>query len=217
MTPRGGRSSRVPKRPASAADFPRSRQRILSETTALFSGKGVRATTIREIAEKAGVNTQLIYYYFRDKSGLADAVLGEAAGRVNRLLVTAARATGTPRQRLEAFILAWVRVTLDQAPAIRLLHGMVQEQGKTMVQPVQRRSSDNAARIRQLIREGVAAGEFRRDVDPRMAAASLVGMTHYLAIGGEILLSAMALEKVPRLSEKMAKHTASLFLRAIEA
>ena len=162
------------------------------------------------------MNTQLIYYYFRDKAGLADAVLGEASGRVHRLLVAAAKATGTPRERLEAFILAWVKVTLDQAPTVRLLHGMVQEHGKTMAKPVQQRSSGNAARIRQLIREGVAAREFRRDIDPRMAAASLVGMTHYLAIGGEILFSAMALDKVPSLSDKMARHTASLFLRAIE-
>lgn len=217
MILRGRGPSRVQKRLAGADDFPSSRLRILSATTGLFSSKGVRATTIREIAEKADVNTQLIYYYFRDKSGLADAVLGEASGRVHRLLVAAANATGSPRERLEAFILAWVKVTLDQATTIRLLHRMVHEQGPTMGKPVQRRSSDNAARIRKLIREGVDAGEFRRDIDPRMAAASLVGMTHYLAIGGEILFSAMALENVPRLSEKMAKHTAALFLRAIEA
>ena len=191
--------------------------RVLAAATSLFVTKGARATTIRQIADAAGVNSQLIYYYFGDKAGLARAVLAEASARVNGLLVEAAQGSGTPRDRLERFIVAWVEVTLDHAPTIRMLHRMAEESGGALVPAVKQRASGNARLILQLIGEGIAAGQFRRDLDPRLAAASLVGMTHYLALGGPVLLAAMRLERTPRLERKLAEHTAELFLRGIDA
>ena len=189
--------------------------RVLAAATSLFVTKGARATTIRQIADAAGVNSQLIYYYFGDKAGLARAVLAEASARVNGLLVAAAQGSGTPRDRLERFIVAWVQVTLEHAPTIRMLHRMAEE--SAIVPAVKQRASGNARLILQLIGEGIAAGQFRRDLDPRLAAASLVGMTHYLALGGPVLLAAMRLERTPRLERKLAEHTAELFLRGIDA
>lgn len=193
------------------------RERILAASTKLFARSGARGTTIREIAEEAGVNSQLLYYYFEDKAGLARAVVDQAAERVNSLLISAAQRTGTPRERLEAFVIAWVQVILEHAETIRMLHGLAREIGKELVPYVRTRASGNATLIRKLITDGIAAGEFRNDLDPRYAAASLIGMTHYLAIGGPILFSAMSLEGESGLGEKLAEHTASLFLKGIDA
>lgn len=53
-----------------------------------------------------------------------------------------------------------------------MLHRVAQENGDDLVATVKQRASDNATLIRQLISDGIAAGQFRRDVDPRLAAAS---------------------------------------------
>lgn len=45
----------------------RSRAHILEAALGLFSHQGYRATSIREIAERAGVSTGNVYHHFRDK------------------------------------------------------------------------------------------------------------------------------------------------------
>jgi AcrR family transcriptional regulator len=52
---------------------PRLVDSILSITTDLIAEKGAARVTLREIAERAGVTTTTIHYYFDDRSGLFEA------------------------------------------------------------------------------------------------------------------------------------------------
>jgi hypothetical protein len=69
--------------------------------------------------------------------------------------------------------------------------------------------------MRSLIEAGIKAGEFRTDVDPRYAAASLAGMVFFLATSGPVLIPAVGLSHETKLPEKMASHTVNLFLEGI--
>jgi AcrR family transcriptional regulator len=48
----------------------RSRSQVLDAALALFSHQGYRATSMREIAEKAGVSTGNVYHHFKDKEAI---------------------------------------------------------------------------------------------------------------------------------------------------
>jgi TetR/AcrR family transcriptional regulator len=48
---------------------------ILQAAVRLFARKGYEATSTREIVEAAGVTKPMIYYYFKNKEGLCEAVL----------------------------------------------------------------------------------------------------------------------------------------------
>ena len=65
------------------------RDRIIKVATSLFSEKGFSAATVDEIAEKAGVNKALIYYYFKNKEDLLDKIfdnfMGESLSRFQEL------------------------------------------------------------------------------------------------------------------------------------
>lgn len=60
---------------SSSADENSRRERILSVATEQFAEKGFAAVRVAEIADAAEVNKQLIYYYFKSKAVLYDAVL----------------------------------------------------------------------------------------------------------------------------------------------
>lgn len=55
----------------------RSRAQILEAALALFSHQGYRATSIREIAERAGVSTGNVYHHFRDKDTIFKELLDQ--------------------------------------------------------------------------------------------------------------------------------------------
>jgi TetR/AcrR family transcriptional regulator len=59
------------------------RARILDAATREFSGNGLAGARTERIAEAAGVNKALIYYYFRSKEALYDEALEAVAARVS--------------------------------------------------------------------------------------------------------------------------------------
>jgi len=52
------------------------RRKILSVTKELVLQKGWNNISVRDIAELAGVKNPLLYYYFRNKQGIADHIFG---------------------------------------------------------------------------------------------------------------------------------------------
>jgi len=55
----------------------KSRTAILEASLELFSSQGYRGTSIREIAEAAGVSTGNVYHHFADKETIFQTVLGQ--------------------------------------------------------------------------------------------------------------------------------------------
>lgn len=190
---------------------------ILAAATPLFASGGVQRTTIRQVAAASRMNSQLIYYYFGDKAGLFRAALEAAAGRVARLLAHAAITDGTLQERLARFISGWVKVTLDEAPTLRMLHRAMLEGDKTLAADIRRHAGRHAATIGSLIDEGKTSGAFRADLDTRRAVASLVGMVQYLAVAETILFPSTNLKLNRAETHAMGRHTADLFLRGLAA
>lgn len=55
----------------------RSRRAVLDAALYLFSHQGYRATSVRDIAERAGVSTGAVYHHFPDKDTIFQALLRE--------------------------------------------------------------------------------------------------------------------------------------------
>jgi len=53
----------------------RSRSALLDAALALFSSQGYRATSVRDIADRAGTSTGSVYHHFRDKEAIFQTLL----------------------------------------------------------------------------------------------------------------------------------------------
>jgi AcrR family transcriptional regulator len=73
------RAAPGPRRTGRPRDAAATRQALLDAARQLFASTGYDATTVRAIADRAGVNQALLFRYFGSKEGLFDeAVLGDA-------------------------------------------------------------------------------------------------------------------------------------------
>ncbi len=61
------------------------KERILRASSRLFSEKGFDAARVNEIAEEAGVNKALIYYYFKSKEDILDTLLSSISNELESL------------------------------------------------------------------------------------------------------------------------------------
>lgn len=82
----------------------RSRAAILEAALRLFSSQGYRGTSIREIAEEAGVSTGNVYHHFPDKETIFQTLLDQYWAAIERpdFPFNKALATGTFPENLEA-------------------------------------------------------------------------------------------------------------------
>jgi TetR/AcrR family transcriptional regulator len=72
---RAGRRRRAPRPQDRQRDPERTRQALLDAALAEFAAKGLAGARVSEIAARAGVNKQLISYYFDGKDGLYQALI----------------------------------------------------------------------------------------------------------------------------------------------
>lgn len=101
------------------ADAARNRRLILDAAAQLFAAHGVTAVTMDDIAARAGVGKGTLYRRFRDRSGLAAALLDERERELQSRILTGPPPLGPgapPAPRLAAFVhayLAFLDTSLD--------------------------------------------------------------------------------------------------------
>jgi len=162
------RSRRTPDPGERQRDAARSRERILESALAEFADKGYAGARVRRIAERAGVNAQLISYYFGGKEGL----YSELVRRWHDWEAGVDEA-GLPFGDLAA---AYADATLDRPDVTRmfiregLAHG-----GEVPEDPPPRQTEgpDEVADVRRR----QAAGEIADDIDPGYLLLAIMGAT----------------------------------------
>ena len=96
------------KSPSSrAVQAERTRQQILQTAQRLFAERGYDATSLQMIADEMGLTKAAVYYHFRAKSELLDAIMLPGVQRLEALLDEAAAIRGR-RARLEFLVSGFV-------------------------------------------------------------------------------------------------------------
>jgi AcrR family transcriptional regulator len=163
--------------------MPRANQehRILEVAKELFTKRGFSNVAVRDICKAANVTAPTVYYYFRNKEALFDAVVRKNVSMTEfiGLLNDGCRKAQEPASQVRAF----VQVYLTSFPKERLNVGLYVRHS-TELDSVGRNSlmaglNRIQSLLTRIIQKGISTGEFR-ETDPRMAAECLLGMMHRL-------------------------------------
>ncbi|MCC6416226.1 MAG: TetR/AcrR family transcriptional regulator [Opitutaceae bacterium] len=153
------------------------RERLLAVATRLFAQGGFRGTTVDEIVAAAGVNKRMVYHYFGDKERLYHAVLIEAYRGLEAVEIT------TLAHEADIDVLAGeiVRAYFDFLAAhpefVRLLLWENLNDGRGLEQIGTKLSKDPMLQLlERLLRDGIAAGRIRPDMDARHLLISIIGL-----------------------------------------
>jgi len=87
------------------------RERLIAAGSSILAEKGIEATTIKEIARRAGVSPGLFHYYFATKDDLLLAVVYEAGARFSQQLMQEMQAMSSERTFPEMAMLAVASVS----------------------------------------------------------------------------------------------------------
>ncbi|WP_344153870.1 TetR/AcrR family transcriptional regulator [Kribbella yunnanensis] len=147
-------------------DAERSRQQLLDAAVIEFGAHGFSGARVGAIADRAGVNKQLISYYFGGKEGLYKAV-------ADRWRATEPAVTDDPGT-LGELVGAYARVAVEQPDLLKLLvrEGIDRDTATGDEEAQYQRFQGMLADFRRRQSEG----ELADDLDPAYAALALFGI-----------------------------------------
>ncbi len=151
-----------------AADVDLADDIALDAAARLFRAKGYGATTVRQIAEEAGMLLGSLHYRYPTKESLLLALAARAVDRAVAAIRTAISASDDPIERLHLGTRAYVRLLLTCDDALVLLH-----EWRALVGASRRKLQAQARRFENfldaLVAEAIATGKLRPDLDVALA------------------------------------------------
>ena len=180
-------------KPVAAED---KRRQLLDAAVRVFARKGFHASRVGDIAEEAGVAHGLLYHYFKSKDEVLEAVFHDNWSLLQQRIASVEETDEPAADQLRHITAIVLRTWLHLPDVVTVV---VREFGRSpelaerigeLAQPIEV--------IERTIERGIARGEFRSDIDPRIAATAVYGSI-------DEVLTGWVLGRLPSGEEDVAK------------
>lgn len=161
---------------------PDRRSLILGEAARLFREKGFGGSSMRELAERVGMEAASMYNHIRSKDEILDAICFEAGEKYNRQLEEARmQFAGDYPRMMEAIIAFHVAIIFEYRDAVSVLNNdwkYLKPERLTEFKKMRKEYEKNLAGI---ITEGIAAGAFK-EVNISVALFTLLSSLRWVEL-----------------------------------
>jgi TetR/AcrR family transcriptional regulator len=188
------------------------RAAILAAAADAFAQAGLAGARTEAIAAAAGVNKAMLYYYFKSKSHLYEAVVEDHFEEFNRRALEVLAGPGPAR----AVLLRYVSLHFDFITARQryacIYQQMMMTGGRALERLVRKYFLPRSQALDRVLERGMREGEFRR-ADRRHTAISLVALIVFYFSASQVLHLLGQSDTYDRASLKIRKREVLDFIR----
>ena len=201
-------------------DADRTQQEILAAATAEFAAHGFGGARIDAIAERAGVNKKLIYYYFEGKDELFLAVLEQTYADIRAAERELHLEAMTPVQAIESLVVFTWRHYLAHPEFLALLNSEnMQGAGHLKRSPrIRQMNSPLIDDLAKVLKRGEKSGELRGGIDAMQLYISIAGLAYFYLSNKHTLGTIFGRDLMAKnaLDERLA-HMTAVVVRYVQA
>ena len=164
----------------------KSRASILAAAGKIFATSGLAGARTDNIAAAAGVNKALLYYYFKSKQALYEAVVEDQFSQFNRQALEILNSKGPAREVLLRYVnmhLDFISARHQSAPIFQQL---TMSNGNFLQRLIRKYFAARAEALGRLIDRGIRSREFRR-VDRFQTGVSIISLIIFYFSSAPIL------------------------------
>lgn len=145
------------------------RSELLEISARLFAEQGVRATTVRHIADAAGILSGSLYHHFSSKEAIVDEVLRDFLDGLFATYNEIVSHNSGPRDALESLVRASFQAIHDSRDQVAIYQDEVKHlQGNPRFDYLEQRNREFRTMWIEVLQAGQASGEFRADLDANL-------------------------------------------------
>jgi AcrR family transcriptional regulator len=151
---------------------------VLQTAVKLFNERGYDGTSMEDLSRKLGITKSAIYHHVPGKEELLRLATSRALDGLFEVARAADATSGAAIVRLELLVRESVLVLAERLPFVTLL---LRVRGNTKVERdalARRREFDRF--VAELVKQAVADGDIRPDIDPAVTARLLFGLVNSL-------------------------------------
>ncbi|WP_376794789.1 TetR family transcriptional regulator [Thermogemmatispora sp.] len=157
------------------------REQLLQAALSCFLEQGYAATTLEEIARRAGITRGAIQWHFGSKADLFNALVREQYQRAARKLSPLYEGGSSPLEMLRQLLLAWLSYPEEDADframlELTVLHTGMLPELQSGVDEKMLAIQAGIAHFAELLRRAREAGEIRAEIVPEQAATAAYGL-----------------------------------------
>jgi AcrR family transcriptional regulator len=155
---------------------------IVAAAAKVFARRGYHGASTQDIADVLGIRQASLYYYFQSKEAALEAVCADGVEDYALRALEIQRGSGSAADKVTQLViqhLAPMRERLDFTLAFLRERRFLPEPARKRIRAIEKRYERIIERV---IQEGVARGEFRVDLDARMATLALLGLGNSAAL-----------------------------------
>jgi AcrR family transcriptional regulator len=199
-------------------DADRTRASILEAATREFARHGLGGARVDRIAERAGANKRMLYYYFGDKDGVFLAALERSYAQIRNAEQALDLEHRDPREAVRRLVQFTWRYYLEHPEFMTLLNSENLHKGRHVGRSVRVHEMHVplVKLLGRVLRRGARAGLFRKGVDPVQLYISIAG-EGYFYLSNRYTLSRIFDRDLmaPRALRSRAKHVTEMILNAL--
>lgn len=181
------------------------RNQILDAAMQVFARLGFHKARMDDVAREAGVSKGLLYWYYKNKDALIAAILDRIFSWELRDLEAVHKMEGTAVERLRELtrrVVAEIERIAFLMPIAFEFYAIAGRRPEVR-EALQRYYTRYRALLADILRDGVAAGEFRPDLNPDETAVTIIALFE-----GLVLLYALTPQEMdfPAMCEQSMEH-----------
>ena len=203
-------------------EFPAKQILIMESAEKLFAEKGFAGTSVRDIADEAGVNLAMISYYFGSKEKLLEAIFRYRGEYIKLQLENMIQnKTMSSLEKMTILMDNYINRIMEQQCFHKIMsREQMMDVGGTTSKLIRQLKKTNQELVQKIITEGQKKGEFKKSIDVPLMMATLIGTTSHLVTTQHYYrelndLQSMSNEKFQEhLKKKLSTHL-KIILKAI--
>ncbi|HEU4718546.1 MAG TPA: TetR family transcriptional regulator [Bacteroidia bacterium] len=197
---------------------------LLDIAEELFSENGFDATSVRALAERAGMNVAMVSYYFGSKEKLFEAVIIRKTAYIReKLMLLAGDKSLSAWEKMRELIGNYTeRILNDEGRYHKMMMRELSLRKRTGLSSViEEKIMTNMNAVYSIVKEGIKKGEFRKDVDFTLMMSTIFGTLTHSTTSSNLLPRFFEVEKrKPKITKQdyvtlMKKHLEQLIGRLL--
>lgn len=196
-------------------DPAKNQQRILKAATAEFARAGLGGARVDRIAERAGANKRMLYYYYGNKEALFLAVMEASYERIRTAERSLKLGEIDPEEGIRRLVEFTWSYYLKNPEFLTLLNSENLHKARHIKRSrnIPAMHSPFVATIEDLLRRGARAGKFRRGVDAVQLYISIASLSYFYQSNRHTLSTVFERDLfAPRHRAERLKHMVDLVL-----
>lgn len=180
------------------------KQVLFSAAMELFGERGFTGTTVDEIVERAGVAKGTVYYHFKSKADLVEALIVQHLEPLAARFLEVVAESPSPPEQLAALVRAQLEFIRDDYSFAKLLIGEMWREDRMWSEALDLLWDNAISVMVGVVEAGMASGDFGSENDARLSASAIFGMSAVVGLSWQMTRPDRSIEEIEAHVERLA-------------